>query len=55
VPILDLLDEQQSSEEMQIPSANDWINIHNPLSLVLAPVAALGFVILVIWAVVQLL
>ena len=55
VTILDLLDEQQSSEEMQIPSANDWINIHNPLSLVLTSAAVLGFLVFVVWAVMQVI
>jgi eukaryotic-like serine/threonine-protein kinase len=54
VTILDLLDEQQSSEEMQIPAANDWVNLHNPLSLVLTSAAVLAFVVLVVWAVMQL-
>ncbi len=55
VTILDLLNEQQdSSEEMQIPTAHDWLTVRNPMSLLYTSIAVLGFSILVIWLVIQL-
>ena len=49
VTILDLLNEQDSSEEMQIPSANDWFSIHNPISVLIASTAGLLILVLLIW------
>ncbi|MGA2797322.1 MAG: serine/threonine-protein kinase [Thermoguttaceae bacterium] len=49
VTILDLLNEQDSSEEMQIPSANDWFSIHNPISVLITSTAGLVIFILLIW------
>jgi serine/threonine protein kinase len=58
VTLLDLLNEQESSEEMQIPAAHDWLSTLSPvlfllLFLILTPVVLLITVFL-IWELFQL-
>lgn len=55
VTVLDLLDEQESSEEMQIPAAHDWLSMLSPMSILIASTVVLAIVVLAIWTLLQLL
>lgn len=54
VTIMDLLDEQESSEEMQIPAAHDWFSFRNPISIVIYSFTGLCLIGLLIWLVIYL-
>ncbi len=54
VTLLDLLNEQESSEEMQIPAAHDWMRILSPLLFLIFTPLVLVIAVLLIWGVFQL-
>jgi eukaryotic-like serine/threonine-protein kinase len=48
VTIMDLLSEQESSDEMQIPAPNDWPSMINPMSILVSSLVVLIVVLLLI-------
>jgi hypothetical protein len=48
VTIMDLLNEQESSEEMQIATRHDWRSLFNPIFLI-SSTLAIGIIGLLIW------
>jgi serine/threonine protein kinase len=55
VTILDLLNEQESSEEMQIPAAHDWLSLLSPMFILISSTVLLLILVLLIWSVIPLI
>jgi len=55
ISILDLLDEPDSSEEMQIPTPDNWISAQNPFFVLIASIIGLALLISIIWGIALLI
>jgi len=55
VTIMDLLNEQESSEEMQIPAAHDWLSMLSPKFILISSTLLLLILVLLLWLFIQII